>query len=137
MPTATNTHITPTRRSALGFSAAAIVAGFTMPVIASTKPDPDADAELIALCSEFHEVHSAWYARTDHFSDAWEAMGVHRWAISNKLQDIPPQTDSGRLAKARVAFVVLHENVPDSDDRDSVIDLVYAALRDIVGSAVA
>jgi hypothetical protein len=34
MSTATNHHTTPTRRSALGFSAAAIVAGFTVPAIA-------------------------------------------------------------------------------------------------------
>jgi hypothetical protein len=59
MPTATNTPTTPTRRSALGFSAAAIVAGFTLPALA--RPDATTDAELIALCSAFHEVNRAWY----------------------------------------------------------------------------
>jgi hypothetical protein len=36
MPTATNTNTTPTRRVALGFSAAATIAGLTAPAIAST-----------------------------------------------------------------------------------------------------
>jgi hypothetical protein len=49
MPTATQTHTTPTRRSALAFSTAAIVAGLATPVLASA---PDPDAELIAICAE-------------------------------------------------------------------------------------
>jgi hypothetical protein len=50
--TAVESNTTPTRRYALGFSAAAIIAGLTKPAIASaTSPNPD--AELIALCDFF------------------------------------------------------------------------------------
>jgi hypothetical protein len=42
---------TPSRRSALGFSAAAIIAGLTKPAVAGAGPDPD--AKLIPLCDLF------------------------------------------------------------------------------------
>jgi hypothetical protein len=48
MPTATNNHTTPTRRTALGFSAAAFVAGLTTPTLARGVP-LSPDAELIRL----------------------------------------------------------------------------------------
>jgi hypothetical protein len=48
MPTATQTHTTPTRRSALAFSTAAIVAGLTVPAIAGSTPIPGARLTPIA-----------------------------------------------------------------------------------------
>jgi hypothetical protein len=51
MPTAAQPNTTPTRRSALGFTATAIVVGFTTPVLTGA-PAANADAELIAACEE-------------------------------------------------------------------------------------
>jgi hypothetical protein len=50
MPTA-DKNSTPTRRTALRFSVAALAAGLTTPVIADGAT-PDADAALIAICAE-------------------------------------------------------------------------------------
>jgi hypothetical protein len=46
----TDTHTTPTRRSALRFSAAAIVAGLSAPAVADAASVAHPDAELLALC---------------------------------------------------------------------------------------
>jgi hypothetical protein len=51
MPTAAQPNTTPTRGSALGFTATAIVVGFTTPVLTGA-PAANADAELIAACEE-------------------------------------------------------------------------------------
>jgi hypothetical protein len=91
------------------------------------------DAKLLALCAAFHQAHAAWYARSDDFSDAWYEAGDRRRAISDRLQKIPALTEPGRIAKARVALTVLHEQEPNPDDRDWIADLVYTALRDIAG----
>jgi hypothetical protein len=68
MPTATNDHITPTRRSALGFSAAALIAGFTAPAIASTKPG--LDVALIDLCDQFVATETERYRLIEHDQNA-------------------------------------------------------------------
>jgi hypothetical protein len=52
MPTAITTNITPTRRSALGFSAAAIIAGMTTPVLAAAPQATPIDA----LHRQFREI---------------------------------------------------------------------------------
>jgi hypothetical protein len=113
-------------------STAALFAGIATAASAPTSSTSavDPDAELLRLCAAFHEAHAAWYARTDEFSDAWEAAGARRRAISDKLQPIAARTDAGRVAKARVALTVLHEFEPHPGDRDFVQELVYAALRD-------
>jgi hypothetical protein len=120
---------TTTRRTAFALGVAAFVKPPPLPWRGGPRPLGNPDAELLALCAAFHEAHDAWYARRDDFSDAWEEAGERRWAISDQLQGIPAVTEAGRVAKARVALVVLHEKC----GRDSIDDLVYAALRDIVG----
>jgi hypothetical protein len=57
MPTATQPHTTPTRRSAIGFTLAALTAGLTVPVLASAAK-PDADAELINAYDRLVEVET-------------------------------------------------------------------------------
>jgi hypothetical protein len=71
-----------TRRSALGFSAAAFVAGLTTPALASA-PAADADAELIAACEEAFRCEAMRVRmnadptddedETDRVNDAWFA----------------------------------------------------------------
>jgi hypothetical protein len=58
-------YTTPTRRSALGLSTAAIVAGFTAPVLASAI-SPNPDSELIDLCTELVSVEAEIYLLTGH-----------------------------------------------------------------------
>jgi hypothetical protein len=59
MPTAAQNHTPPTQRSAPQFSAAAVVAGFTVPVLAGVA---NPDAELIQLCADFHQQHRGQFA---------------------------------------------------------------------------
>jgi hypothetical protein len=72
-------HTSPSRRGALQFSVAAIVAGFTMPALAAL---PDPDAEVIALCAEFHRQHEVAMALPDHDEDGLDAALGVRYDIS-------------------------------------------------------
>jgi hypothetical protein len=72
MPTATINHTTPTRRSALGFSVAAIFAGLTVPALAIPPMRQDQDAQLVAigreaatLVDEFSRCSAAFFALPD------------------------------------------------------------------------
>jgi hypothetical protein len=145
MQATTTKPTTPTRRSAIGFSLAAFAAGLTVPILASASPTEGVgesptlgvDAELIALCAEFQRVHTEWYANPNEFSDEWEEIGYRRSAVTDRIVNIAAKSDAGRVAKARVALTVLHEQEPHPDRRDSLIAIVYAALLDIAGSVAA
>jgi hypothetical protein len=125
MPTATQTLTTPTRRSALGFS----VAGFTTPALAgAAKPD----AEVIALCAEFHRQHEVAMALPDHDEDGLDAALGVRHDISDQILGIPAKTQAGQKAKALVALVLIEENQP-LDRMDGDMSFAYEALRDVAG----
>jgi hypothetical protein len=81
MSTIINYHTTPTRRSALGFSAAAFSAGFTTPALA--RPAPNRDAMLIRLCADFRRQHRLVLdlarADADQPEDALDWAMIKRW----------------------------------------------------------
>jgi hypothetical protein len=106
MLTATQPNTTPTRRTALGFSAAAIVVGLTTPTIAaiaSRKPSAhDPDADLLALCAKATrcearirhiDQHGVPEEDCDQACDAWN-VAFDRLAIT------PATTFAGLAAKA-------------------------------------
>jgi hypothetical protein len=113
MSQAINEHSTPTRRSALGFSAAAIVAGFTIPALAgATGPD----AELIALCNRLVTTERELLAiyglrktqedekRSEHLLDA---LFTEQTAIVDRIQGMPDAaTVNGLRSMARASLAI-------------------------------
>jgi hypothetical protein len=135
MPTATNTHTTPTRRFTLGFSIAALAAGLAVPTSVGRA---HTDAELIALCADFHRQHQVVLGVGLDDDDGMDVAILARWDISNKIEDIAPVTPTGRKAKAGIALFLLEENYgPAGCKEGSSMRLAVAALRDIAGSDAA
>src|SRR5271168_2828579 len=97
-----------TRRSALGFSAAAFVAGLTTPAIAGS---PNPDAGLIALCDLFTQneaKQASLYVtiRDDDERDlALEPLTEEWRALIDQIEQIEgPTTMAGARAMARAAL---------------------------------
>jgi hypothetical protein len=111
MPTATSTHTTPTRRSALRFSVAAITAGLTASALAAA---PGADADLLALCAEAARCE----ARIRHVdkhgtSDEECTQASNAWDETfTRLVDMPALTLAGVQAKASaLQLATIRENM--------------------------
>jgi hypothetical protein len=108
---------TPTRRSAMRFSAAAIVAGFTTPVLASTAA-PNPDAELIALCDLFtqNEAKQANLYVTIHDEKerdlALDPLSAEWRGLLDQLEQMDgPTTMAGASAMARAALATCPRNL--------------------------
>ncbi len=103
----------------------------------AATPAPGDDAELLGLCTEFHQQHAAVLATPSiDGEDALTAALYERWDISDEILVLVPQTDAGRRAKAHVALVLLVENQGDEPTSSDSI-FVLATLQDIVGRAAA
>jgi hypothetical protein len=116
---ATHTHGLSTRRSALGFSAAAIVAGLTTPVLAKGVKKPDSrtgpDAELIAACEEAirqdgikDAINRGEFGGDD---DAVNAASDDWWEAFERVAEIPATAMEGVRAKARVLRLAVQDGV--------------------------
>ncbi len=137
MSQAANTNIptTPTRRSALQFSAAAIVAGLTAPVVASAATPGD-DSGLIALCADFHRQQVVADATDDDDDDGLAAALDVRWGISDRIAKTVAHTKEGHKAKAKVAIFLLDENHGSGGSLGSGdLNFAYSVLLDMAGSA--
>jgi hypothetical protein len=127
-----------TRRSALRFSAAALVAGVTLPASAGVATTVHPEAELIATCQRFAEAEfESWYrfvVESDEEDDAeWDAqcINVMKWITAT-----PATTVEGCRAKA-LALTAWHRDFYDDqeDDRDTHTTFLAALLRDMVAPA--
>jgi hypothetical protein len=103
MPTATNTHTTPTRRSAIGISLAAFAAGLTVPKLASAA---EPDAELIALAAAIR-ANNATIRRLEampeeHPDDVYEPLDKVRFDTIDRSGDLTATTLAGLRAKALI-----------------------------------
>ena len=121
----------PTRRGLLAGAAALSAAG-TVAAVPALTTGPD--AELIALCRQFHHQHAAMEAipggRWDELGDAaLEAQANTR----DLIEDMPAVTDRGRSAKASVAVVLLVEY----GEPGGAPGFALATLRDVAGGAPA
>jgi hypothetical protein len=120
MPTAIDHHTTstiappaPSRRAALRFSTAAIIASLTTPALAQPTPGPD--AKLLRLCARFQTQHRLVLTLANAAGDTSDALDwamIKRWGISDKIAAITAVTDAGKRAKAEVAIALLEENKP-------------------------
>ncbi|WP_158927060.1 hypothetical protein [Acidisphaera sp. S103] len=131
MPTATNTPTTPTRRSAIGFSLAAMAAGLTVPALASAAK-PDADAKLIALYDQFVSLQTEWFLLQDHDEHAPDFGPNHaRYEQvcdeQNRAADLidkcgSPTTLAGCAAMARAALTWATINVEGNIECDNLFE---------------
>jgi hypothetical protein len=102
-----------TRRSALGFTAAAIVAGLTTPALASA-PVANADAELIAACEDAFRCEAMRVRmnqdptddedETDRANDAW-------FAAFERVTTLRARAPAGIRAKVAELLVAVLEHV--------------------------
>jgi hypothetical protein len=117
MPTAKNDH-TPTRRSALGFSAAALAAGLTVPALAASS-SPDAglirlSAEAVTWKAEFDALHATRKTVEQERQTEAQLDALFQWqfALMGKITAAcPPSTMAGiaALARASLAFAMLDD----------------------------
>jgi hypothetical protein len=111
MPTATNTHTTSTRRSTLGFSAAAIIAGMTIPVLASAA-GPDANlldlvktmkrqwAVTEAIAAEGPSLPPGITPQSEDQEARLEEALSDWWDTADQIVDTPARSPIGLRAKA-------------------------------------
>jgi hypothetical protein len=145
MPMATQTHTTPTRRSALGFSAAALFAGLATPVLANTKHNPD--AELIDICDQLVSLETETCLLSEHDVHApdFGPNNVRYESLSDEkepLMDLipgckPPTTPAGHAALGRLALTWFSRdhngNITPSDFLEELtVKLVMGAAGDFV-----
>lgn len=91
------------------------------------------DADLLALCAEFHQLHADTRSLPDTGDYTWEDAQEARWDVSDEIEDIRPATAEGHRAKATIALVLMEEQHGDSGDAD--IRFALTMLRDLLGSA--
>lgn len=105
----------PTRRTAIGFSITALVAGMTVPAVAETSaPNPDAD--LLALCAEFdrsgERVGYISGIACEMTEDDLEAE-IERWyETMEQIAVLTPTTPQGWKAKIAAATQSLASTAP-------------------------
>jgi hypothetical protein len=112
MPTATNTNTTPTRRVALGFSAAATIAGLTAPAIAGAKSRQDAELidlydQFVSVITELHLLmeHDEWASDFGPNKARYKELTAEEDRLGDLIEECPlPTTPAGCAALARVAL---------------------------------
>ena len=112
MSTATATHTTPTRRSALGFSAAAIIAGMTTPVLAIAAAAPA--TKLATLCDQLVVTETELWLLAEHDEHApdfgpnnarYDQLIDERDRLMELIGDCQsPADQAGIVAMARAAM---------------------------------
>jgi predicted nicotinamide N-methyase len=126
-----------TRRRAISSATAAILAGIATSALAGGKsvPGTDIDANLIAACEEFHRLNATMHPDITE-ADLDVAMDA-RWAATDEIYPLQPQTAAGVQAKAAVAIYLLQENSADEITWDGcILNFVYRALCDAAGCQV-
>lgn len=103
---------------------AALVRGLTG---SASVPVPSLDAELLALCAEFHRLQASY---TDDDNPGWDRFGPAAHAAFVAVQGVTPATEAGHRAKGRVALVKLEENHGDGMAGDTYAEFALTMLRD-------
>jgi hypothetical protein len=137
---ATQTPTTPTRRSAIGFSLAALAAGLTVPVLASaTEPD----AELIALAATLR-ANNAVIRRLEampeeHPDGTYDPLDKCRHDGIERSGDLTATTLAGLRAKAAILLdeLDLTGAVEALDNTERLGYTLAMDLASLAGSAVA
>ncbi len=120
-------------RRALFMASIALAATGPAIAIAAEATPPNPDAELLALCAEFHQHHADAHSLPETGDSTWEDAQDARWEVSDEIEDMRPATAEGHRAKVTVALVLLEEQ--HGDDTDSDIQFTLATLRGLLGRA--
>jgi hypothetical protein len=91
MPKATDTNTTPTRRSALGFSAAALFAGLTTPALAVADDDP-----VVALYRRYAAAEAASETANEKLAQLRAILSA-RWGERGEWKHDPDYREFQRL----------------------------------------
>ena len=103
-------------------SAAVPAAALTLVGAVATPAAFGPDAEMLALCGEFHRLHAEG---ANQANPDWERADAAAWDAFNQLDDMTPATEAGHRAKAGVAvrmLVMFHGGV-DGGDPEAVFAL--------------
>ena len=94
---------------------------------------PTPDAGLIRLCAASHDADAPCHAAPDDGAE-WRIWLNRRQAFSEQIEAMTPTTFTGRLAKARVALLLLEEvaDLENASERFAVV-----ALRNLVTGGAA
>lgn len=142
MPTANHDTITPTRRTALGFSVAAFAAGLAAPAVAlagATNPD----AELLSVAADFMVSQERLWPSdrrmSTGLSDDEAGAEIDRWyAAMDRVAELPARTPAGRRAKIEVAHAALWSTAySNGSGLDREEQCALGVLAELLGSAVA
>lgn len=136
---------TPTRRTALRGSLAAIAAGLAVPWRSHAATTlPDADAELIRLCAEFDRVERSRIALhegdtqiedDDERDLAMAPLNDQQDEMAPLIWDTQASTLEGVRAKARSFALSYPEFLEDDDSWDK--EFIASILRDLLEGGVA
>lgn len=118
-----------TRRGLFAAGVVLATVGPATVVVAAAASTPDAD--LLALCAEFHQLHADVWSLPHTGDWTWEDAIADRWETSDRIEDMRPATAEGYRAKATIALVLLEEQHGDSGDAD--VRFALATLRDLLG----
>jgi hypothetical protein len=133
MQVTTQPHTTPTRRSAIGFSLAAIAAGLTMPVLASAA---EPDAELIALAAVLRannaKIRALQAMKANHPDETYVPLDKCRHDVIARSGDLTATTLAGVRAKAAILLDEL-DLTGAIEGLDNTDYLGYTLAWDLVG----
>lgn len=120
------------RRGLLSAAAPAALALVGATAAAPVAVNPDAG--LLALCTEFHRLHTEG---ADAANPDWEKADGAAWDVYHQLDDMTPVTEAGHRAKAGVAVKMLA--MFNEGAMGGNVEAVFALglLRDWLGSAAA
>lgn len=95
---------------------------------------PNPDARLLTLCAEFYRQHAIAYR--DHAEDdegdgaEWQIALHARWELEDQIEDAPPLTRVGHLAKVSVAVTMIEE-MQGKNELDGLTGFALATLLDV------
>ncbi len=98
----------------------------------AAAPTPHPDAELLALCADFHRVQASY---RDDDNPEWDRSGPAAHAAFVAVQGVTPATEAGHRAKGWVALAKLEENHGDGMAGDPYAEFALTMLRDWLGEA--
>jgi hypothetical protein len=165
MPTATNHYTTPTRRSALGFSTAALTAGLTVPALAEDpilglyrryraledtslhieERDTLLRAGLTERCGEIgrdRPAYQCWgqdlaYAELMRLNDESDQTSNALADVTDEIMETPATTLAGLQCKMRVGLDLWPTSGGDDYHELAALAFMKDALRMLSGSAAA
>lgn len=151
MPTATQSNTTPTRRSALGFTAAAIIAGLTTPTLAMGVQEVHAPrtitpiaalqrqlTDLTTLRNEMDEalIKMPYGAAYDALHEQFDKSLDDLLALQDRIVALPAETVEDAAIQTAVAYFLADGIYAESEEEAADNRKLRAALASILLAVV-